>query len=664
LIVARSFISVLAMCGERLRRAQSIAARVSFAARVSLAAPICLATLIFVATPLHLATPLFLAALGGALPLAAAHAETPTPATQHPRPSVEQRRTFETRMASIHPVKPGCYQAHFPEERWVETKCLAPPRTPNPRHVGPRPNTVGAGTDWFATVSSGNISQVTGSFDKVSGVVQILGPIGGVTSVVHPNAYAIQMNSNDYTASNCGTLTKCAWVQFIFSQTQCGSTPCVFIEYWLLNHNSTCPTTPKGSPAWSYYDGSVPNTVPGCYLNVYGAGSSAVPLSDLASLRVIGQTGGGNDTVTASDASGTLSSVTNPSISNLETGWTGVEYQLVGDCCSTETFFTSTTTASLTLRVATVNGTTNAPSCGSSFAGATAETNNLNLTGGCTPVSGATPAIVFTETGGGSLPPGVSVGDPHLTTFHGAHYDFQHSGEYILAQADPDFQVQVRQVVITPPTKPAIAFNIAAAVRMGADKFVVTLKGTEVNGAARAIADNHAIGLAGGVIVARRGSTYTISRAIGDIVHVTVQSDHVDVSVQIGATNAASVRGLLVGNPADAMHPLVGRDKKPIKGAVTKASLQTYVESWRVEPTDSLFGDEGRPKPSGPVEPLTAERLDPAKAAQARKTCVARGVKEGAALDDCILDVASMGKPELANAFVFAPVPTQVIHAR
>src|SRR6201999_4585789 len=143
-----------------------------------------------------------------------------------------------------------------------------------------------------------------------------------------------------------------------------------------------------------------------------------------------------------------------------------------------------------------------------------------------------------------------------LTTFHGAHYNFQHAGEFILAQADPDFQVQVRQILITPPTQPAIAVNT------GADKFVVTVDGTEVNGAPRAIEDGHSIELAGDVTVVHRGSVYTISRPIGDIVHVDVQGDHVDVTVQIGATNAASTRGLLVGNPADEAHLLVGRDKK------------------------------------------------------------------------------------------------------
>jgi hypothetical protein len=609
---------------------------------------------------------LYFGALCVAILLVPARAQTPQLPNDHRRPTIEERKNYEKRMMTIHPARPGCFEAHFPEENWVETKCLPPPRTPNPHHQGARPNTVGAGNDWFATVTSGNISQVTGSFDKVSGVVKLLGPIGGDTSVVHPNVYAMQMNSNTYTPSVCGSLTDCAWVQFIFSQTQCGSTPCAFIEYWLLNHNSSCPSTPSGSPAWQYYGpgvtGYTPGTTPGCYLNVYGAGMSAVPLSDLGGLRVIGKTQGGNDTVTASDASGTLSSVTNPSISDLASGWTGVEYNLVGDCCSTETFFTSTTTASLTLRVATVNGKTDAPNCASTFTGTTAESNNLNLTGGCTPVSGGDPAIVFTESGGGALPPGVSVGDPHLTTIHGAHYNFQYSGEFILVESDPDLQVQVRQALITPPSKPAIAVNTGAAVKMGNVKFVATFKGVAVNGSPRTIENDHGIELDGGVTVVHRGSMYTVSRPSGDIVHISLLDPYVDVTVQLGATNDSTVRGLLVGNPADENHPLVGRDKKPIKGTVTKVALQNFVESWRVEPKESLFGDEDRPKPSGPVDALTTKGLDKAKAEQARKICVERGVKEETALDDCILDVSVMGKPEVANAFVFASKPKQVIH--
>jgi hypothetical protein len=608
--------------------------------------------------------PLYLGALCIAILLTAASAQTPQQPNDHRRPTLDERKTYEKRMIAIHPAKEGCFEAHFPDEQWTEIKCQPAPHTPNPHHQGARPNTVGDGTDWFATVNSGNLSQVTGSFDNVSGVVQLLGPIGGITSEVYPNAYAIQTNTNTYTPTYCGSLTDCAWVQFIFSQTQCGSAPCVFIEYWLLNHDSNCPS----NAAWTYYgpsvSGYVPGTTPGCYLNTPTTTLPAVPLSDLGSLRIISSTQGGNDIITASDVNGTLGSKSYPSIANLASGWTGVEYQLVGDCCSTETFFTSTATASLTLRVATVNGTNNAPTCSSSFTGTTAESNNLNLIGGCSAVTNPNPAIVFKEGGGGPLPPGVSVGDPHLTTIHGAHYNFQYTGEYILIESDPDFQVQVRQVIFTPPNTPAIAYNKGVAVKMGNEKFVVTLKETTVNGTPRTIENNHEVGLGGGVSVVRQGSIYTVSRPSGDIVHITVNSDHIDVTVQVGATNDSTVHGLLVGNPADESHPLVGRDNKPIKGAVTKVALQNFVESWRVDPKESLFSNEDRPKPSGPVDTLTTDRLDKATEERSRKICVERGVKEVTALDDCILDVSITGKPETADAFLFVPKPKEVIKER
>jgi hypothetical protein len=98
------------------------------------------------------------------------------------------------------------------------------------------------------------------------------------------------------------------------------------------------------------------------------------------------------------------------------------------------------------------------------------------------------------------------------------------------------------------------------------------------------------------------------------------------------------IRGLLVGS-GDEQRPFVGRDKKPVHGPVTTLALGDFIESWRVEPNESLFSDEDRPRPSGPVEELTVDKLDQAKANEARKVCMDRGVKETTALEDCVLDV-------------------------
>lgn len=98
--------------------------------------------------------------------------------------------------------------------------------------------------------------------------------------------------------------------------------------------------------------------------------------------------------------------------------------------------------------------------------GSTAESNNLTLNGDCTPASGANPAIVYSEAGGGPLPIGVSVGDTHLTTVNGLHYDFQASGDFVLAETGPDFIVQSQQASGA-PTWPNAAINKAVATKMG-----------------------------------------------------------------------------------------------------------------------------------------------------------------------------------------------------
>lgn len=612
-----------------------------------------------------------LAALCVAIPLAATHAQAPQPPAKHPRPTAVERKTYQERMLAHYPAKPGCYEAHYPDESWVETKCLPAPRTPNQHAQGPHPNTVGDGTDWFATVTSGNISQVTGSFDNVSGVVvsgvgQLLGPIGGNTSVVHPNAYAIQMNSNTFTPSICGTLTNCAWVQFIFSQTQCGSNPCVFIEYWLLNHTSPCPT----NASWSFYNGSVPGTTPGCYLNTPAKGLAAVPLSDLGSLQVLAKTQGGNDIVTVSDVNGTLGSASNASIANLASGWTGVEYNLVGDCCSTETFFTPTTTASLTLRVATVNGTTQAPNCASTFTGTTAESNNLTLTGGCTPVSGANPAIVFTESGGGPLPSGVSVGDTHLTTVSGSHYDFQASGDFVLAETGSGFIVQNQQASGA-PTWPNAAVNKAVATKMGRTSVAICVAPTRlmIDGKSSTIADGTSRALPGGVTLSRSGDVYLIQNNNRDSVRAQLNhsaqplNDWIDVSVGLRtASEAPKVRGLL-GNPNGNVNEIALADGVVLREPVSFEVLyQRYGASWHVPPGQSLLCQK-EVKSGIPAKPFYANNLNRDQSQRAQKSCATAGVNKPAALQDCMLDVTVLGTASAANVFVHAPPPVAVWQA-
>src|SRR6185436_6451671 len=104
------------------------------------------------------------------------------------------------------------------------------------------------------------------------------------------------------------------------------------------------------------------------------------------------------------------------------------------------------------------------------------ETNNLSIVDTTlVPLHNGHPALLFTESNTGTPDPscssGVSIGDTHLTTFDGVHYDFQASGDFLLAEVAKEFTVQVRQATGA-PNWPDAAVNKAVAVGMGKTRVV------------------------------------------------------------------------------------------------------------------------------------------------------------------------------------------------
>jgi hypothetical protein len=569
--------------------------------------------------------------------------------TSQERPSEQAREEFRLKMLQTRlPSKKGCFTAHYPEAKWKKVQCGVAPKTPNPVARGAHPNYVGAGSDYFIQVT-GTISSATGSFDSVTGVTSEGGPRAGSPTIAHPDTYSLQLNANEFSTTVCGGAPGCVgWEQFLFSQSQCNPFPsaCIFIEYWLLNHGSPCP-----SGAWIYYAGT-PTTVPGCYMNTAFAPVAVQPLADLANLKLTGSASGGTDTVTLSTASGNIVATSQDNLLNLAQGWSGGEFNLVGDCCAFEAFFNAG--SNLGVRLSAANGTTNVPTCNTSFSGATAETNNLNLTSSCSKVGGASPAIFFSESGGGPLPPGISWGDTHLTNFRGVHYDFQASGEFVLVQADPDFEVQTRQKPWNPPS---VAVNTGVGTRMGPTRVAVCLSGLEVNGSPTQLDTGKELALAGDVTVSRRNNIYVISRPSGDIVQANLMGGYMDVSVTLGATNPGTVRGLLGGREDE----LVMRDRTQLKSSIPWDTWVRFADSWRVKEEDSLLCHAGYISPGMPQKQTYVEDLKPGERERARAICVRAGVKDPAFLDDCTLDVSVLGADSAADVFVYAPPTRKVI---
>jgi hypothetical protein len=93
-------------------------------------------------------------------------------------------------------------------------------------------------------------------------------------------------------------------------------------------------------------------------------------------------------------AGDTLYSVTeSDSTVDLAASWNTAEFNVFGDGGGSEATFN--TGATLVVQTNVANGTTTAPSCGTS--GTTAETNSLTLVKPCCPFGGASPGIVFEE---------------------------------------------------------------------------------------------------------------------------------------------------------------------------------------------------------------------------------------------------------------------------
>ena len=85
------------------------------------------------------------------------------------------------------------------------------------------------------------------------------------------------------------------------------------------------------------------------------------------------------------------------------------------------------------------------------------------------------PSIIFDE-GNAATPAScaTSLGDPHITTFDGLYYNFYVTGDYVLADAGPDFIVQAREEFGAKVfNNPNVSMNTAVAVKMGSNRVLI-----------------------------------------------------------------------------------------------------------------------------------------------------------------------------------------------
>lgn len=261
----------------------------------------------------------------------------------------------------------GCFHASYPALVWHATPCAVPPTWPmEPALPAGAPAAVGDGHDYSARVA-GRIRTATGSFHKVSPGITEKGKVDN-EGAPHPNTFTLQLNTEFFSSPTCAgsadPSTCLGWQQFVYET----SSNMVFMQYWLIDYDATCPTH------WFTYQSD-------CYVNSDASVNAGSPVTApaLATTKLQGQAvRGGDDTVVLLTGGTQAALVAAPDgVLDLAQRWNTAEFAVVGDAGGGEATFGPDST--LEAETAVKGSGTAAPTC--VHEGFTGETNNLDLSG-------------------------------------------------------------------------------------------------------------------------------------------------------------------------------------------------------------------------------------------------------------------------------------------
>jgi hypothetical protein len=295
-----------------------------------------------------------------------------------PNPNVARLQSWSAAITHAPTPGKGCYTASYPLTTWKKVACVAAPKRPFvPRSGAGSSLTVGDGND-YAAVTATLTSNAVGSFPVVKRLTS-------EEDEGDPNDYSIQLNSNfmsgDEACAGAYDPSQClGWLQFVYSS----GAEAAFMQYWLIRYTGGTVHCPAG---WFPYSND-------CYTNSSAVLVPQEPATQLAAMNVSGNAvNGGLDTLVYTDGTQAYSTTGEDSVMYLSEGWTGSEFNIIGDGGGSEAVFNAGT--SITVEIRLTDGTTAAPTC-QAHDGTTGETNNLNLKK-CAAVGGKVPRVRFNE---------------------------------------------------------------------------------------------------------------------------------------------------------------------------------------------------------------------------------------------------------------------------
>jgi len=282
----------------------------------------------------------------------------------------------------VRPPSVGCFTVSFPSTSWSPIACSKADNTL-------RRHNVGHGNDYVAEVGPHLISFAKGWFPNVAGVQSVRSGDAGPGSSA--NSYSLQLNSQFFPTSACGSIAHCAgWVQFAYQNPPGAGSGTLLIWDWLVTTThqrlSGCPP----HAGWGYYGGY-------CYQvshrSVYVPNQ---PISHLGEMSIAGMADADGDSIVFSAGSTkyAVRDAQSDDVTGLSTHWQGAEFNVfaVGDG-ATATFNAGTT---ITVGIELRDGSSAAPVCRRN-AGTTAESNDLSFIDTASSPASAYPSIRFSE---------------------------------------------------------------------------------------------------------------------------------------------------------------------------------------------------------------------------------------------------------------------------